>query len=787
MRVLFICLASVIGFGTLVGCSSDGKVELLTTEITLIVGETRSVLPYVDFSATASDRSIALKSDSDCVEARGNELFAAKVGSAVVSVKALGKTFDLNVDVISREPSGLTLISGGNTVQTVAIGDKPQGVLFTAQTDSDILPVWNDGEYTGTQFEYTPNGYGEFRVKAQVGEFVELCTVVVYKPTDVEVKINGEINQAGTYSTVRFSARESVDTTNPRSVYDWRVNGASVGDSAVFDFTPTVDGEYDVSLFVNGKRRNISGKESIKVVADGKPRAGITFDDESELYIYWDSGYPSYVSITNPSGKRRIFDVTDAQYSHLFSDGRFRATEYIDIFGDGEYNITLGGESNNDIVFRQIDSRAEDYLNNKILCKNSYISSEADVAPWVYELYACGKTTADCYVENGVDTERVTEIIHEVARSLGLTAVTKINANIVGAEFNDYVNYPSDYEKASVVTVYSVLPHIEYDNALRASDYVFYTDRIKNSVRVDGSEQLLCAVLEGYRPIPISDSAALAVYRAAKSVLLRIIGAGYNSEQKIHAIYDWLQWVSVKSQSTDGKWASGYLEGVFSSPRNGGSRYVVNSVGAAKAFALMCALEGIECDIRYGGRWYNTVVLNGVTYNVDVFGGKISGSEYNQANSEMTSHRGLLIDDAALSELGIELDGQSDAFDVSKGYYLNKFTYNDIYFDYYIDVSEKSDYDIVEAAVFTAFNAARTNNYKIPFVTSEVLYGGGLYGVEFYIGELSTDEISALCDNISKAAKKYAADNGCAYSQQSVRQIGNVLGFVASPSTEKER
>lgn len=758
----------------------------MTSDITLIVGESRSVEPYVSFSPTARDRSFTLKSDSECVETRGKEVIAAKVGSAVVTVKTIGKNFNLNVEVVSRNPSGLELVAAGNTVQTVAVGEKPQTVTFTVKTDSDMPPVWNDGEHTGNSFEYTPKGYGEFTVKARVGDCVERCTVGVYKPTEVDVKVDGALEQRGVYSAVRFSAREKIDTTNPRTVYDWRVNGNRAGDGAVFDFTPIASGNYDVTLYVNGNSCAINGKTAVRIVANGQPQTGVAFDDENELYVYWNAWHPSYVSITDPNGKRRIFDVTDAQYSHLFGDGRFRATEYINLFGDGEYKITLGGDQNIDILFEQINPLAEEYLNNKVLCKNSYISGIDDAAAWVNELYACGKTTADYYVADNISTTTV-ETIHATARSLGLTATVKTNGNVIGVQLSDYEYYPTEYEKTSVVTAYNVLPHIAYGNNLRTSDYVFYTDRIKDSVKVDGSEQLLCAVLEGVRPIPASDSAALAVYRAAKSVLLRIIGVGYTAEQKIHAIYDWLQWVSVKSTSTDGKLASGYLEGVFSSPRNVGSGYVVNSRGTAKAFALMCALEGIECDVRRGDRWYNTVVIDGVTYNVDVFGGKISGSEYGQANSELTSHRGLLIDDDALAKLGIAVDEQTDAFDISKSYYLNKLTYNDRYFDYYIDESEVSDYDSIEAAVFTAFDGASIKDYRIPFVTSEVLYGGGIYGVEFYIGALSDSEIATLCDNISKAAKKYAAENGCAYSQQGVRPIGNVLGFVASPSTEKEK
>ncbi len=775
-----------------VGCGSDVDIALLRSDITLTVGERRDILPYVVFSAV-TEHVIELSSDSDCIEVDGTYITAVKTGTAKVNVSAYGKTVVMNITVLYRGAQDFC-VTAENAVQTVDDGDKILPVVFTVELDSYVDPQtvaqWEVGatSFTGNRFEYTPQSYGEYTVSVAVGDEKKQCPVRVYRRTGVTIK-HTEVKNAQAFTPVEFTACENVNALNPKSVYEWIVNGEVKSDSPILEFTLT-GGEYAVSLFVNGERKKIDGKDELifSVADENAVDYEIVYDDMNGVYVRWARERKVlYVSIISPTGKRNTFDVTDAQYAHLFGDGSFRATEYIEVCAanPATYAIIIGTDGGrHELNFVQHGDDVKSYLEDTVLIKNSFISNEADARDFVRELYALGETSAKCYAEIGIaDAERA---VHEQAEMLGLNATTVKNGNILTIAFAPYTNKPTKYESKTANSVYAFLPHIEYSENHRPIDYVFISDRPQIGVNVRGSEQLLLAVSCGVKPLTQSGDIAESIYRAAKSVLLRIIGADYSPRQKVHAIYDWLQWATVNVQDVEAYSASRFLEGVFGSSRERGA--AVTSEGAAKAFALLCRMEGIECSIERdsGYGYYNKVKPDNLWYNVDVYGGKINiaGVESSSGGTaaELTSHRGLLISDEQLKALGCNATGERDAFDGTNTEYAVKRTANGASLDYYISESEL-DYEAVRAVVFFAFDRTVRGNTRLPHIGSEVIVYNNTYGVEFELDKSMTEEqVIAVTAYINRAINEYAKYvlNNATFAGRRTVTAGNIIVAIAS-------
>lgn len=785
-----LAMAATLVATLLFGCGSDVGFTLLRSDITLSVGESRNILPYVAFSA-AGDNAIELSTNSDCVEIAGNVVTAIKTGTAEVIVSAHGKTAVMNITVSYRSAHDFYLTTE-NAVQTVGGGDKIMPAVLSVEFDSYVDPqavaLWKVGDtlYEGNRFEYTPAGIGEYDVSVTVGDIQRRSAVKVYRRTSVTVKHTAVGNAYG-FTPIAFTAYEKADALNPKSVYEWRVNGEVKGDSPVFEFTPTY-GDYAVSLYVNGERKKIDGKDELVfgVAGDNAADCKVVYDDAGGVYVRWAKERKVlYVSIISPTGKRSTFDVTDAQYAHLFGEGSFRATEFIEVCAEdpAAYTVIVGtDDKRHELSFVQLDMQAKSYLDEKVFLKNAFISSEADARELVRELYALGETTAKCYIPFGAKS--VDFAVREQAEMLNLSAATVADGKILTVTFAPYVNKPTKYENKAANTVYAFLPHIEYSDNRRSKDYVFASDRPSIGIEVRGSEQLLLAVSSGARPITQPNDIADGIYRMAKSILLRIIGTDYTARQKVHAIYDWLQWATVNIQNVDISSAGRFLEGVFASTRERGC--AVTSEGAAKAFALLCGMEGIECvtvrDGSYG--YYNKVKLNNLWYNVTVYGGKIMDGALavSGAAGELMSHRGLLISDEELATLGCNVTGENEAFDRTDTEYAVKRTSGGAAIDYYISESEVT-YDAVRTAVFFAFNSRIGGNPTIPHVGSEVVVNNNKYVAELELDKnLTEDMVYKVEEYIRQAINEYAKNvmnNAAAVGKHTLVRAGNIIVAIA--------
>ena len=237
------------------------------------------------------------------------------------------------------------------------------------------------------------------------------------------------------------------------------------------------------------------------------------------------------------------------------------------------------------------------------------------------------------------------------------------NANLIGGSqvdmtftYNDYPNTMASNEDA-----YTQLDYILHEDytPVRAIDFDdFKINSIGNTVSVSTGEELVYAISQGYRPIPISQSKAAGLYNKAKIVLRAIIDDTMDDIAKLHKIYDWLilnvvydddllQLAKTGGEETSIHRYNGfYLEGVFDDKR-------AVCDGISKAFLVLARIEGIETyQITYlpegndPGHAWNKVRLGNNYYVIDA----TSGGTIMEGDEALT-HKYFMISDQKFKEL----------------------------------------------------------------------------------------------------------------------------------------
>lgn len=765
--ILFIavCTAILAACILLVGCSALPKLRFTTDELDLFVGDERNMALYAVFTpATTDEKSFTLKSDGECVDIRGTKIKAVSEGVCTVTATNGEYSAKIKINVTYRAVQNIELEVSGDVVRTV---DNTQPLCFSAvldeYSDPNIDIDWTvNGESVGSgdRYDFEPNGVGEYVVTASAGDLTKSETVCIYRATEAAGYSDGSLLQYRDFSPVRFYAVEKNDVNNPRSAYSWTVNGEVMSNASEFEFVPFSLGTYNIELFVNGVKRKVDDGDFCSVVATGEraPNCSVEFDDLGGVFVVWsDGGVARSVTIVDGNGERRVYNSSDARYSHLFGNGFFDASEYISPCSvlPKTLTVTVSADAAGEpFMFTQYPYEAEKHILNNVLCTNSFISSEAQAGQWVRELYATGSTTAEGYLSREV-VEYKEEIISAAvssAESLGIDATASVSGNIITVEFAPYVNAPTKSETATVRQTRIEIPHFESSSGtgLRAKDHKLKIERASESVDVSNTEQLLIAVGFGVRPLPSADTTAAHVYSAARTVLLNIMGRGYTDSQKAHAVYDWLQFCTLRVNGDDRSSVSNYLEGVFGNGKNAPA-FVVSDLGAAKAFAFMCGMEGLSCEVAsVDGDFFDRVKIDGLWYNVDVYDGEVRVSG---TNNECCTHAGLFYADGTP-------DIANSAYDCSLSFYLQKHTQNGVYYDRYIDGND--DEDVIRAAVFGTFGVQSRGSFEVQLPNGKAMYANTDYGVELFVdlsGEKREQAIESIENAVVDHIEKYVKDN----------------------------
>jgi len=220
----------------------------------------------------------------------------------------------------------------------------------------------------------------------------------------------------------------------------------------------------------------------------------------------------------------------------------------------------------------------------------------------------------------------------------------------------------------------------------------FYIDRLPDSIAVTTTNQLHYVVEHGYRPLPEKGSPAEQIFLAAKKLLNEILPADATDLEKAEAIFLYLiQNVqyddrAVRIAETPGVVWSDYdaffLEGVFNNQK-------AVCDGIAKAFSLLCNIEGIPCvEVTGNTHAWNRVKINNIWYVADPTHGNLHISNKNFSLADF-SH--FLISDREKQALGYaSMSYPKIEANESYNYFAKKsFTYNGYTFNYVIENSDE--------------------------------------------------------------------------------------------------
>ena len=174
----------------------------------------------------------------------------------------------------------------------------------------------------------------------------------------------------------------------------------------------------------------------------------------------------------------------------------------------------------------------------------------------------------------------------------------------------------------------------------KSSTGVFKIDA-REEMLVTTTEQLLQAVQHNRKPKFVGDChVAETVYNNAKLVLSAIVTNNMSDLEKVTTIFDWLEYgfdlsyyyidganyisgsVEISDVSTYGLYSQYYLEGIFENITmlNNGNIQIENNLATSqsysKAFALLCAIEGIDATVINGTyEYYDTHTKTTATAN----------------------------------------------------------------------------------------------------------------------------------------------------------------------------
>ncbi len=154
----------------------------------------------------------------------------------------------------------------------------------------------------------------------------------------------------------------------------------------------------------------------------------------------------------------------------------------------------------------------------------------------------------------------------------------------------------------------------------------FAINKIKKTLKVETSNQLVYALENGLYPECVAGSSAESIYNKARAVLTNICDDTMTYIEKTRAIYEWLimnvqydNYAVYSSKVINNWWSydAWYAEGVFN---NG----VAVCDGIAKAFLILAKIEGIPAiRINSTDHAWNKVYIGGEWYGMDSTHGNI--------------------------------------------------------------------------------------------------------------------------------------------------------------------
>ena len=353
----------------------------------------------------------------------------------------------------------------------------------------------------------------------------------------------------------------------------------------------------------------------------------------SSIYLFDGAIYDRYIQSEEELKNYAYYNFINrnAEYSMLIS---FKFKNYIEDLED-DYGVKHSVKSYLREIIPNSYRETYSYMDNLQISSKSNIYGYSYTITWTLHINQPILTNID--ETTGIGTGR-----SEVAKDV--TDTTKY--------VRQYGNAYSYYEKAGLIK-----RSASYDNF--ASDNKFL------SVEVESTEQLFWTVEGGFTPtFADTDSRAYHCYQNVKNILRNIIAEGMTDYEKVLSIFDYLcenyvyDWYAYYSTGNPMQYTCYYLESLFLDTNN----FAVCDA-YAKAFSLMCNMEGIDC-IRVTGLVYtnnpssghawNKVKIGDNWYAVDITNTEVkadgfyyfNGSQYvTIPQYEIVSHKLFLVSD----------------------------------------------------------------------------------------------------------------------------------------------
>lgn len=469
---------------------------------------------------------------------------------------------------------------------------------------------------------------------------------IKYAPLSIEniqsnIKIYNDVLQMSRfdYKTVNLEVQYNSDEIDPATpvTFSWKKGGTEVSTTATYSFTPEDGWDDETTISISLTQGENTETKSFKVVLV------IQYLEIKEVEIEFTNGIGTEPLATTQNqviqkGSSPYKPVTlsavvtpaigtntDAEvtWSIRTKDGPITALEHGRVltfnptYGENIITCTIQNVSSH--TFNVIALTDTDYTQHKDRLKNTfewdgsvcnhYITDKLDMLAFVNYLFANRNVTeqdvyyADPSVKNGNEInntafqsnmQQVVAMLDE-AGQIGYSYSTN-SFSLKGDGPNSCVfGEPTQTTEADTSIQNLMDTHYSTSTTQRET---LPCDSFTKTMEVSNSNQLFRALSNFYKPI-ISDSKITTLYNKAKDVLKDICDDEMTDYEKVLAIYDWIV-TEVKYDTVlfdmDGglNYDGYYLEGVFNNKK-------AVCDGKAKAFSLLCGMEGIT-SLRISGQ-----------------------------------------------------------------------------------------------------------------------------------------------------------------------------------------
>ena len=465
-----------------------------------------------------------------------------------------------------------------------------------------------------------------------------------YAPLRIEniqsnVKIYNDVLQMSRfdYKTVNLEVHYNLEAINPDIpvTFSWKKGSTEEATTNTYSFTPTDgwDDETTISITLTQGEDSVTKSFKVVLVMQYLEIKGVEIEftngtgteplATTQNQVIQKGSGPVYNPVTlSAVVAPAVGTNTDAEVTWTIrtKDGPITATEHGRVltfnptYGENIVTCTIQNVSSH--TFNVIAMTTTDYdqvgntLKNTFewegnVC-NRYITDKYDMLALANYLVANRDLSAQVvyYVEDSIKSGNTMD--HDAFELYMKDVVAMIDeAGMFGYSWNSNTNFsltsscvfgdPTQTTEADDSIQNLMDTHYSTSTTTRTT---LPCDSFTKSMTVTNSNQLFRALSNFYKPT-ISDPTLTALYNKARDVLKDICDDDMTDYEKVLAIYDWIvtevKYDTVLFDSDGGINYDGYyLEGVF-------NNHKAVCDGKAKAFTLLCGMEGIT-SIRVSGK-----------------------------------------------------------------------------------------------------------------------------------------------------------------------------------------